>query len=215
MPPHEMGGIPMLRKPYRFVVLVCTAALSTALFAGSGAASVPGAAQGITKDSVEVVVLVADLDGLRAQGLSLPAKLTVGQPHQAVAGLLRRVRQGERPFGQGHAGGVEPGRPEELRAHLHQGHSGQQAVRRAQCERVPRRRASGASPSTTDTFMFYGESVYGALQDASGKKLVSLGVPGGGIGQDRCLHHRQGEVLPEDREDRHPVGERACDQGRR
>ena len=38
----------------------------------------PSAQQGITKDSVDVVVLVADLDGLRAQGLNLPVKLTTG-----------------------------------------------------------------------------------------------------------------------------------------
>src|SRR5262245_5924726 len=66
----------MSRTPARFVVLACAAALCTALLAAPGGAAAPRAEQGISKDSVDVVVLVADLDGLRSQGLNLPAKLT-------------------------------------------------------------------------------------------------------------------------------------------
>ena len=41
----------MLRKPYRFVVLVCAAALGTALLAGRAPRPCPSAQQGVTKDS--------------------------------------------------------------------------------------------------------------------------------------------------------------------
>src|SRR5690349_13705416 len=73
-----MGGTEMFRTPTRLVVLACAAALCTALVAAPGGASAPRAQQGVSKDSVDVVVLVADLDGLRSQGINLPAKLTTG-----------------------------------------------------------------------------------------------------------------------------------------
>jgi hypothetical protein len=59
------------------MALACSAALAAAVIAGPSNAAVPKAtAQGVTKDSVDVVVLIADLSGLRALGLPLPAVLT-------------------------------------------------------------------------------------------------------------------------------------------
>ena len=166
----------MIRKPYRFVVLVCTAALCTALFAGAGAASVPSAQQGITKDSVEVVVLVADLDGLRAQGLSLPAKLT-------VANLTKRWQGYFDAYGKvnGRSVKVTPvvWNPVDPKSFEPTCIKATQDNKPFAVLNANGYRASSVGCITVDnsTFMFYGESVYGALQDASGKKLVSLGVP--------------------------------------
>src|SRR5437763_345225 len=69
-------SIMLTRSSARIMAAPPAAGLCTGLLAGPGAASAPSAQQGVTKDSLQVVVLVADLDGLRAQGLNLPAKLT-------------------------------------------------------------------------------------------------------------------------------------------
>ena len=53
----------MLRRPLRLIALACTAALAAAMIAGPSNAAVPKAtAQGVTKDSVKVVVYVPPLD---------------------------------------------------------------------------------------------------------------------------------------------------------
>jgi len=55
-------------------VVVATSGLL--LGAPAGAGSKTKTAQGVTKDEIEIVALVSDLDGLRAKGVNLPAKLT-------------------------------------------------------------------------------------------------------------------------------------------
>ncbi len=166
----------MLRTPYRFVVLVCAAALCTALFAGAGAASVPRAQQGITKDSVDVVVLVADLDGLRAQGLSLPAKLTTGN-------LTKRWQGYFDSYGKINGRSIkvtpvtwDPVDPKSFEPTCIKATQDNKpfAVLNANGYRAS---SVGCITVDNNTFMFYGEAVYAALQKASGKKLVSLGVP--------------------------------------
>ncbi|MEX1008747.1 MAG: hypothetical protein WD271_13000 [Acidimicrobiia bacterium] len=166
----------MLRTPYRFVVLACTAALCMTLLAGPGAASVPRVQQGINKDSVDVVVLVADLDGLRAQGFNLPAKLTTGNLEKRWEGYFDS-------YGKinGRSINVTPvtWNPVDPK-------SFEPACVKATQDNHPFAvlnangyRASSVGCITVDngTFMFYGEAVYKGLQQASGKKLVSLGVP--------------------------------------
>jgi hypothetical protein len=166
----------MLRKPYRFVVLVCVAALCTALFAGAGAASVPRAQQGVTKDSVEVVVLVADLDGLRATGLSLPAKLTTGILTKRWQGYFDALGKVNGRTIKVTPVTWDPVDPKSFEATCTKATQDNKpfAVLNANGYR-----ASSVGCITVDnsTFMFYGEAVYAALQKASAKKLVSLGVP--------------------------------------
>jgi hypothetical protein len=166
----------MVRKPFRLVVVLCAAALITGLLAGPGVASAPRTQQGVAKDSVEVVVLVADLDGLRAQGLNLPAKLTTGN-------LAKRW--------QGYFDALGPVNGRKIKVvpvtwNPADPTSFEQTCTKATQDNKPFAvlnsngyRASSVGCITVDnnTFMFYGEAVYSELQKASGKKLVSLGVP--------------------------------------
>jgi hypothetical protein len=166
----------MFRTPTRFVVLACAVALCTGLLAGPGAASAPRAQQGITKDSVDVVVLVADLDGLRAQGLNLPAKLTTGN-------LTKRWQGYFDAFGKinGRTVKVTPvtWNPVDPKSFEPTCIKATQDNKPFAVLNANGYRASSVGCITVDnkTFMFYGEAVYAALQKASGKKLVSLGVP--------------------------------------
>src|SRR5258705_2664518 len=171
-----MGGYRMLRKPSRILVLVCAVSLGTGLLAGSGAASVPRAQQGIDKSTVNVVVLVADLDGLRAQGLNLPAKLTTGnltKRWQGYFDALGKVNGRSIKVTPVTWNPVDPKSFEPTCIKATQDNK-PFAVLNANGYR-----ASSVGCITVDnsTFMFYGEAVYKALQQGSGKKLVSLGVP--------------------------------------
>jgi hypothetical protein len=166
----------MLRKSHHFVVLACTAALCTALLAGPGAASVPAAQQGITKKEVNVVVLVADLDGLRAQGLNLPVKLTTGNLTKRWQGFFdsygkingRSIKVTPVTWNP-----VDPTSFEKTCTKATQDNH-PFAVLNANGYRAS---SLGCITVDNNTFAFFGEAVYGALQKAAGKKLVSLGVP--------------------------------------
>ena len=67
----------MARKSRLFVVVSCTRRVDRGRARGAECSG-PTAQQGVTDKEYDIVVLVADLDGLRAQGVSLPEKLTTG-----------------------------------------------------------------------------------------------------------------------------------------
>jgi hypothetical protein len=160
----------------RLVVLACAAALCTALLAVPGGAAAPRAQQGLTKDSLDAVVLVADLDGLRAQGLNLPAKLTTANLTKRWEGYFdalgpvngRKINVVPVTFNP-----VDPTSPEKACVKATQDNK-PFVVLNANGFRAS---AVGCIAVDNKTFTFFGESVYKQLQDAAGKKLVSLGVP--------------------------------------
>ena len=131
-----------------------------------------------------MVVLVADLDGLRAQGLSLPAKLTTGN-------LTKRWQGYFDAYGKvnGRTIKVTPvvWNPVDPKSFEPTCIKATQDNKPFAVLNANGYRASSVGCITVDnsTFMFYGEAVYGALQKASGKKLVSLGVPAEEAAQDR------------------------------
>jgi len=185
----------MLRTPSRLVVLLCVAALGTALLAAPGSAAAPRAAQGVNKDSIDVVVLVADLDGLRASGLNLPVKLTTGN-------LTKRWQGYFDAYGKVNGRSVkvtpvtwDPVDPKSF----------EPACVKATQDNKPFAvlnangyRASSVGCITVDnkTFMFFGEASYNELQKASGKKLVSLGVPAEAAGKTGVAIVKKQNLFP-------------------
>ena len=155
-------------------MLTCTLALAAGLLAVPGAATATAASD---DDPYDIVVLVADLDGLRAQGVSLPEKLTTGNlgkrwqlyfdSHGKVNGktfnvipvtwdpidptsfedTCTKATQDNQPFAVMNANGY-------------------------------RQSSVGCLTVDNDTFTFVGEGGYDALYEASGKNLVTLGLPG-------------------------------------
>ena len=106
-------------------------------------------AQGVTDDEIQVVALVADLDGLRSKGLIAQPKLTTGnllKRWQAYADAYGPIN-GRKIVDQGRR--VGPDRQHDLRQGLHRGDPGQQAVRRRERQRVPPELDRLSSPSTT------------------------------------------------------------------
>jgi hypothetical protein len=68
----------MIRTLVRACVGLVVVGLVGAGFTASAGASARTAQQGITKDEIQIVALVADLDGLRSKGLIAQPKLTTG-----------------------------------------------------------------------------------------------------------------------------------------
>jgi hypothetical protein len=185
----------MLRTPYRFVVLLCAAALCTALLAGTGVASVPRAQQGVTKDSIDVVVLVADLDGLRASGLDLPVKLTTGN-------LTKRWQGYFDSYGKINGRSIKvtpvtwnPVDPKSFEPTCVKATQDNHpfAVLNANGYRAA---SVGCITVDNNTFMFFGEAGYGALQKASGKNLVTLGVPAEAAGKTAVAIVKKQNLFP-------------------
>jgi hypothetical protein len=167
----------MLQRPVRLIALACTAVLAAALVAGPGGAAVPRATQqGVTKDAVNVVVLIADLDGLRARGVQLPASLT-------TANLTKRWVAFFDALGPVNGRKItvtpvtwDPADPTSF---------DKTCVKATQDNKpfavlnATGYRASSVGCITVDhnTFMFYGDSAYAALIAAAKKNLVTLGLP--------------------------------------
>jgi hypothetical protein len=167
----------MLRRPLRLIALACTAALAAALVAGPSNAAVPRAAQqGVTKTSVDVAVLIADLDGLRALGLNLPASLTTGN-------LTKRWEVYFKAIGpiNGRTINVIPvtWNPADPTSFDKTCIKATQDNKPFAVLNATGYRASSVGCITVDnnTFMFYGDSSYKGLIDASKKNLVTLGLP--------------------------------------
>ena len=66
----------MIRTPIRALAVVALVALAVSTFAVPAGARTHAATQGVTDKEIDIVALVADLTGLRNQGLNLPPKLT-------------------------------------------------------------------------------------------------------------------------------------------
>jgi hypothetical protein len=161
----------MTGTPRRLLVLVCTAALAAGLLA------VPARAADSKSDQYDIVVLVADLDGLRAAGVNLPEKLT-------TSNLAKRWQVFLDSYGKvnGKTFNVipvtwDPADPSSF----------EETCVKATQDNQPfavmngngyRQSSVGCITVDNDTFMFFGEGGFDELYEASGKNLVTLGLPG-------------------------------------
>ncbi|MFA5885640.1 MAG: hypothetical protein WDA60_17450 [Acidimicrobiia bacterium] len=167
----------MFRKPVRlFAGLALVGLLGVVAVAPAGAtARSQSTTQGITDDEITVVALVSDLDGLRSKGFNLPPKLT-------TANLLKRWQGYADAYGpiNGRKVVVKPAVWDPIDATTFD-----KACTQATQDNKPfvvvngngyRQSSLGCITVDNQTPMFYGESVYGDLQKASGNRLVSLGL---------------------------------------
>ena len=169
----------MFRKPVRLLVglaLVGLLGVVAVAPAGATARAQSSTTQGITKDEIDVVALVADLDGLTAKGFNLPPKLTTGN-------LLKKWQAYADAYGpiNGRKVVVKPAVWDPV-----DNTTFDKACTQATQDNKPfvvvngngyRQSSVGCITVDNKTPMFYGEAVYGDLQKASGNRLVSLGVP--------------------------------------
>jgi hypothetical protein len=160
--------------------LLVAATLVPSVASGSGA-SVPAAAPGVTEDTITIVALAADVDGLRDAGVELSPQLTVDN-------IIRRAQGYADEFGPINGRRVVVERavwnPVDVTTF-------DSACTTATQDNQPFLVINGAgfrSDSiaciTVDnkTPMFHGESAYGTLFEGSGKNLVTLGLPSEVIG---------------------------------
>jgi len=166
----------MFRTLLRACVGVAVVGLVGAGLTAPAGASAHTATQGVTDKEIDIVALVADLTGLRNQGINLPPKLT-------TENLTKRWQTLADDYGpiNGRKVVIKPAvwNPVDNTTF-------DKACTQATQDNKPfvvvngnGYRQSSVACITVDnnTPMFYGESVYGDLQKASGKNLVSLGVP--------------------------------------
>ena len=163
----------MTRTPRRLLVLACALALAAGLLAVPAQAADGGGGD----DQYDIVVLVADLDGLRSQGVDLPEKLT-------TANLAKRWQVFFDSYGKvnGKTFNVIPVTWDPIDPT-----SFEETCTKATQDNQPfavmngngyRQSSVGCITVDNDTFMFFGEGGYGDLYKASGKNLVTLGLPG-------------------------------------
>ena len=162
----------MTRTSRRLVVLVCALALAAGLLtvpAGAGTAKKSG--------QYDIVVLVADVDGLRSQGVNLPAKIT-------VENLGKRWEANFDAYGKvnGMTFNVIPVTwdPVDVTSY-------EETCIKATQDNDPfvvmngngyRQSSIGCITVDNDTFAIMGEGGYEDLYEASGKNLLTLGMPG-------------------------------------
>jgi hypothetical protein len=165
----------MFRKPSRVLAgLALVGVVGVAAVAPSGAAT-RTQTQGINDNEIEIVALVSDLDGLRDRGFNLPAKLTTGN-------LLRRWQGYADAYGpiNGRKVVVKPAVWDPL-----DNTTFDEACTQATQDNQPfvvvngngyRQSSLGCITVDNQTPMFYGESVYDDLVEASENRLVALGL---------------------------------------
>jgi ABC-type branched-subunit amino acid transport system substrate-binding protein len=157
-------------------VVAAVTLLATTVAAGGGGGS---SDTGVTGDAIKVGVLVADLDGLRASGISLPDKLTTGN-------LASRWTNAFEEWNE--AGGIngreiepvtitwDPTDPASFEEACQQATLDEEVFMVVNANGF----RGGSLPCFTvdnDTFVFFGETVDQKTLKASGKNLVVLGVP--------------------------------------
>ncbi len=161
--------------------LVASAVTALALIGATAAAGGGGGSTdtGVSGDSIKIGVMVADLDGLRASGINLPAKLTTG--HLASRWTTTFEEWNE----QGGINGREiepvtitwdPIDPASFEEACNQATLDEEVFMVVNSNGF----RGGALPCFTvdnDTFVFFGETVDKKTLKASGKNLVVLGVP--------------------------------------
>jgi len=141
----------------------------------SGAAVSSKKVPGVTDKQITIVALVADLDGLRSQGIALPEKLTTDN-------LLLRWQGYADAYGKinGRRVVIEPAVWNPIDATTFD-----EACTQATLDNEPfvvvngngyRQSAVGCITVDNDTPFFFGESIYPELTEASGNNLVSLGL---------------------------------------
>lgn len=165
----------MFRKPFRAVAGLALVGLLGVVAVAPASAANRTQTEGITDDEIEVVALISDLDGLRSKGFNLPPKLT-------TANLLKRWQGYADAYGpiNGRKIVVKPAVWDPIDATTYD-----EACTQATQDNSPfvvvngnGYRQSSLACITVDnqTPMFYGESVYDDLVQASGNRLVSLGL---------------------------------------
>lgn len=168
----------MIRKPIRALAALAVLGLVGGLMTiPAGATARAGSAQqGVTDKEITMVALISDLTALRNQGFNLPAKLTsenLLKRWQAAADLAGPINGRKIVFKQAGWNPIDAT-------------TFDKACTQATQDNKPflvvngngyRQDAVGCITVDNKTPLFYGESVYGDLQKASGKNLVSLGVP--------------------------------------
>jgi hypothetical protein len=168
-------GGSMFRKPFRAIAVMAVAALAAGMLAVPSGAATRTQAQGVTDNEILIVALVSDLDGLRARGFNLPAKLT-------TTNLIKRWQGYADAFGpiNGRKVVVKPAVWDPTDATTFD-----KACTQATQDNKPfvvvngnGYRQSSIACITVDnkTPFFYGESVFGDLLKASGNRLISLGM---------------------------------------
>ena len=167
----------MIRKPIRFVAGLALVGLLgvVAIAPASATARSQKETQGITEDEIEIVAIVSDLDGLRSKGINLPPKLTTGN-------LLKRWQGYADAYGpiNGRKVVVKPAVWDPIDATTYD-----KACTQATQDNSPfvvvngngyRQSSIACITVDNETPFFYGESVYNDLVEASGNRLVSLGL---------------------------------------
>jgi hypothetical protein len=155
----------------RVVVTACVAAMVAGLLA------VPAHAADSEGDQYDVVVLVADVDGLRAQGVDLPEKIS-------VSNLGKRWQVNFDAYGKvnGKTFNVIPVTWDPIDTASYE-----ETCIKATQDHDPfvvlngngyRQSSVGCITVDNDTFAIMGEGGYGELYDASGKNYLTLGMPG-------------------------------------
>lgn len=161
--------------------LVASAVTALALIGATAAAGGGGGSTdtGVSGDSIKIGVMVADLDGLRASGISLPAKLTTGHLASRWTNTFEEWNE------QGGINGREiepvtitwdPIDPASFEEACNQATLDEEVFMVVNSNGF----RGGALPCFTvdnDTFVFFGETVDKKTLKASGKNLVVLGVP--------------------------------------
>lgn len=180
-----------LRKA--FAGLAAAAVMAATFAVPSGAA--PTGELGVTDDEILIVALVADLDGLRSQGIPLPEKLT-------TENLLERWQGYADDYGEinGRRVVVEPAVWNPIDATTFD-----EACTQATQDQQPFVvvNGNGYRPSSAacitvdnDTPFFFGESVYPEVQKESGKNLVSLGLPADVNAKTTVALAQQAQLIP-------------------
>ena len=165
----------MVRRATRFITGLAVFGLVTGLFAVSSGASTPGAAQGVNKDSIDVVIIVPDLDTLRAKGINVGT--------QSTADFVKRFSGYTDAYGpiNGRKVNVIQVGWDPLDAT-----SFDKACTAATQDNKPLVVINGSGFQTSSipcisvdnkTPYFSGDMVYSGLQKASGKNLVSIALP--------------------------------------
>jgi hypothetical protein len=159
-------------------VRVLVAMMVTALVGvvAPGRAGAAKQVQGVTDDTIEIVVLAADLDQLRARGFNLGAQLTTGnivRRAQAYADLYGPIHGRKLVFEAATWDPLDATTFDKACAQATQDHHPFLVINGNGY------RAGAISCITVDNHqpLFLGEAVYADLQRASGKNLVSLALP--------------------------------------
>ncbi|MFO1537459.1 MAG: hypothetical protein ACKOVH_06485 [Actinomycetota bacterium] len=184
----------MFRSPFRLLAgVVLVGLIGATMVAPAGAAGRTQAQQGVTDNEITIVSLVSDLDGLRSRGFPLGAKLTTGnlvKRWQGYADAFCKAAaedgiKGVKVSGNtctinGRKVTVKPAVWDPIDATTFD-----KACIQATQDNKPlvvvqgngyRQSSIGCITVDNKTPMFFGESVYAALNKASGNRLLTLGV---------------------------------------